>query len=130
MSDRLTSGTERCWDNEKCPRDDCEGELQQQDQFNVMCLSCEGIWSHVKTETKHYLQTVNFQTVAEKPVVMTDGGTKQKRVSSVLVDCRDCGDGIEVTVRTFDLAIDVGPGWFLCNDCDVHAATDGGPDDE
>ena len=68
------NGIGRTWDHEDCPRDDCDGELQQQDQFNVMCLSCESVWSHIKSETKHYLQTQDFETVAEKPVVMADGG--------------------------------------------------------
>jgi nucleoside 2-deoxyribosyltransferase len=61
------------WDHEDCPRKDCDGELQHQDKFNVMCLSCERVWSHVKTETKHLLQTEDFETVAEKPVAVPDG---------------------------------------------------------
>jgi hypothetical protein len=44
-----------------------------------MCLSCESIWSHVKTETKHYLQTADFETVAEKPITVTDGGRRWRR---------------------------------------------------
>ncbi|ELY68864.1 hypothetical protein [Natrinema versiforme] len=64
-----------CWDHEDCPRENCEGELQQQDQYNVMCLSCERVWTHVRSETTHSLQTANFETVAEKPVTMADGGT-------------------------------------------------------
>ena len=68
------AGTECCWDNAECPRDDCEGDLQQQDTFNVTCLSCRGVWSHVKTEAKHYLQTAGGETVAQKPITVTDGG--------------------------------------------------------
>jgi len=53
------------------------------------------------------------------------GGTKQKLVPSVLVDCRDCSEVIEVDVRTFDLAIDVGPGEFLCDGCRSDCDEDG-----
>lgn len=42
---------------------------------------------------------------------------KEKRIPSTLVDCRDCGSEMEMGARTFDLAIDVGPGWFLCDEC-------------
>lgn len=69
------SRTGRCWDHEDCPHDECDGELQQQDRFNVTCLSCEQVWSHIKTDTKHYLQTVDHETVAEQPVVIADGGS-------------------------------------------------------
>jgi len=82
----MTSGTERCWDNEECPRDGCGGELQQQDKCNVMCLSCEGICSHVKTETTHYLQTADFETVAEKSIAMADGGANTSDVDRSAVD--------------------------------------------
>lgn len=61
-----TDDGERCWDYEDCPRDDCGGELQQQDKINVMCLECEGVWSHVTTATEHYLQTADFEAVAKK----------------------------------------------------------------
>jgi len=57
---------------------------------------------------------------------MTDGGTKRKRIPSVLVNCRDCGDEIEVDSRTFDLAIEVGPGWFLCNECRNDCSVEAG----
>lgn len=70
----VTGGPVMVWDHEDCPLDDCDGELQQQDKFNVMCLGCEAVWTHVKSGTKHYLQTEDFETVAEKPVAMTDGG--------------------------------------------------------
>lgn len=43
--------------------------------------------------------------------------SKRMRVPSVLVDCRDCDATIEIDARSFDLAIEVGPGWFLCDDC-------------
>jgi hypothetical protein len=71
---RPSGGTGRYWDHEDCPHDDCDGELSQQDRFNVMCLSCERVWTHYKTESKHKLQTADFETVAEKPRVATDGG--------------------------------------------------------
>lgn len=73
-------GTERVWDHEGCPRDGCAGVLQQQDRFNVACLSCERVWIHVKTKTTHYLQTADFETVVEKPIGMTDGGEHDERV--------------------------------------------------
>jgi hypothetical protein len=74
-SEPAASGVEYCWDQEACPRDNCDGELQQQDRFNVLCLACEGVWTHVKTETTHSLQTAAFETVATKPIARTDGGT-------------------------------------------------------
>lgn len=62
------------WDHEDCPRDDCDGELQQQDEFNVLCLSCEGVWTHWTDESDHVLVTETQETVARKPRVATDGG--------------------------------------------------------
>mgnify|MGYP000215221440 CR=1 FL=1 len=73
-SEQPATGTELCWDHEDCPRDDCSGELQQQDRFNVLCLSCEGVWTYVKTSTAHLLQTADCETVATKPIAMSDGG--------------------------------------------------------
>jgi hypothetical protein len=35
MSESSTS----IWDGKDCPRNGCDGELQQQDRINVMCLS-------------------------------------------------------------------------------------------
>ena len=83
-SEQPATGTELCWDHEDCPRDDCNGELQQQDRFNVLCLACEGVWTHVKTATEHILQTAEFETVATKPIARTDGGhsTRNSRVGN------------------------------------------------
>jgi hypothetical protein len=66
-SDLITENTNGCWDGEHCPRDDCDGRLQQQDQYNVMCLTCEEAWSHIKTADNHCLQTEDFETVAILP---------------------------------------------------------------
>jgi hypothetical protein len=55
------------WDHEDCPHDDCEGELEQQDEFNVMCLACERVWSHRKDQTHHELVTVDLEVAARKP---------------------------------------------------------------
>jgi hypothetical protein len=63
----MSQNNERCWDFEDCPRAGCAGVLQQQDQYNVMCLSCEHVWSHVKTETKHYLASADGEKAAAKP---------------------------------------------------------------
>ena len=41
---------------------------------------------------------------------------KRKRIPSVLVDCRDCGEPFEVDSRTFDLAVELG-GPMVCDDC-------------
>jgi hypothetical protein len=65
--------SERTWDHEDCPRDDCEGELEQQDKFNVMCLSCEDVFSHYRRGSFHWLEDSDFETVAKKKLV-TDGG--------------------------------------------------------
>ncbi|SDL10234.1 hypothetical protein [Natronorubrum texcoconense] len=72
MTDGGTAGY--CWDDEDCPRDDCDGDLQQQDEFNVMCLSCNDVWAHWTDETEHHLVSPDEDTVARKPRVMTDGG--------------------------------------------------------
>lgn len=103
MSDDVrTSGNESSaggpvmvWDHEDCPLDGCDGELQQQDKFNVMCLECEAVWTHVKSETKHCLQTEDFVTVAEKPVAMTDGGSES-------VEFNDDGELWAVDVRELE----------------------------
>ena len=74
-SEQPANGAQYCWDQEACPRDNCSGELQQQDRFNVLCLACEGVWTHVKTGTTHSLQTAAFETVATKHIARTDSGT-------------------------------------------------------
>ncbi|ELZ23512.1 hypothetical protein C475_14603 [Halosimplex carlsbadense 2-9-1] len=66
----------QCWDHEDCPRDGCDGELQQQDRFNAMCLTCENAWGHVRDQTTHYLQNEDGEIVVEKPVAAADGGTE------------------------------------------------------
>ena len=74
------TGMKRFWDDEDCPHDWCEGELQQQDRFNVMCLQCESAWSHIRLPAtynepeKHCLQDADGELWAEKPAVATDGG--------------------------------------------------------
>lgn len=55
------------WDHLDCPRDDCDGELQQQDRFNVMCLLCERAWSHLVTEDYHQLLTEDDEVVSKVP---------------------------------------------------------------
>jgi hypothetical protein len=83
MSDEFDAGVERTWDDEPCPRDGCEGELQQQDDYNVMCLECEDVFVHVTDESKHYLTDQDHTTAAEKEKLVTDGG--------YLTDCDECG---------------------------------------
>lgn len=63
------------WDHEECPRDDCEGELQQQDEWNVICLECETVWAHYTDATHHELVDENADVVTRKRRVATDGGT-------------------------------------------------------
>lgn len=70
------TGTELCWDHEDCPRDGCDGELQQQDRFNVMCLKCERVFTHQKDDDEHRL-IHDCEFVARKPRAMTDGGPGQ-----------------------------------------------------
>lgn len=69
------SGMRLCWDDKDCPRESCDGDLQQQDRFNVMCLNCERVWVHYKDETAHYLTDQYGENVAEKPRVGNDGGS-------------------------------------------------------
>lgn len=66
------TGSDRCWDHEDCPRDDCDGELQQQDRFNVMCLSCEAVFAHYRRGDRHWLEDEDYETVAQKRM-MADG---------------------------------------------------------
>lgn len=80
----VTDGSGYVWDHENCPRDDCEGELQQQDEFNVLCLSCEDVWTHYNTGSEHILITPDQETVARKPHAATDGGLERFGV-----DCPD-----------------------------------------
>jgi hypothetical protein len=99
MSKQHGDGTGRYWDHEDCLHDDCDGELSQQDRFNVMCLSCERVWTHVKNESKHKLQTADFETVAEKPRVATDGDNRviedadSRRCGGYIryMECQKCG---------------------------------------
>lgn len=78
--------SERCWDHEDCPLDDCDGELQQQDKFNVMCLDCEAVFSHYRRGCFHWLKK-DFETVAKKKRAVTDGGGS--------LECEACGMLIE-----------------------------------
>lgn len=47
--------------------------------------------------------------------------TKRMNVPSVLVDCQDCPEVMELTTRTFDLAVEMddspGATEFRCDDC-------------
>jgi len=64
---RTDGGRSRVWDHEPCPHDDCAGELQQQDDANVMCLRCEDVWGHHKNDEEHYLVSKASNIVAKKP---------------------------------------------------------------
>jgi len=48
-------GSEMYWDDEHCPRADCEGQLQHQDQVEIMCLACEETWSAAILRGEHVL---------------------------------------------------------------------------
>jgi hypothetical protein len=52
------------WDGKNCPRDNCEGELQQQDEANVMCLACERVWFHYRRARQHTLANQDGENVA------------------------------------------------------------------
>jgi len=82
-------GSVMTWDHEECPHEDCDGELQQQGDANVMCLSCEDVWGHHKNDEEHYLVSKASNIVARKPRVETDGGRELPTHHSV---CRDCPD--------------------------------------
>lgn len=71
----MSAGSKFVWDGEDCPREDCDGELQHQDGVNVMCLSCEFVWGHYKTERQHKLVTVDGRTDARKSRSAGDGGS-------------------------------------------------------
>jgi len=68
------AGRKRCWDDDACPREDCDGRLQQVDRLNVACLECEQGWSHIKTDDEHRLVDAESEIVARKPRMMADGG--------------------------------------------------------
>lgn len=92
------AGIEMTWDHEPCPLDGCEGELQQQDDYNVMCLDCEAVFVHVTDDSMHYLVDQNHTTAAEKNKLVTDGGQEDSGVRRELpVDCPLCGEPIEDT---------------------------------
>lgn len=66
-------GMERFWDHEDCPHDWCDGEIQQQDKYNVMCLDCEAVWIPVllpatvrSDPPAHQLQGPDGKVWAEK----------------------------------------------------------------
>jgi hypothetical protein len=67
-------GVEMYWDDEDCPRVQCDGDLQQQDQSNVTCLECEEVWSHVKDDDEHLLVSAAGKIIKRKDRVATDGG--------------------------------------------------------
>jgi hypothetical protein len=78
------NGTERCWDHEDCPRGNCDGELQQQDRFNVMCLECEIVFTHQKDTDEHRL-IHDCKFVARKPRTVADGGVRVQRICDEFV---------------------------------------------
>jgi len=98
MSDTDSNGTEWCWDHEDCPRDHCDGELQQQDRLNVMCLECETVFTHQKDDDEHRL-IHDCEFVARKSRAKTDGGQVEdgtERFEKVtrreIHRCKDCGE--------------------------------------
>jgi len=56
------------WDSDGCPVGECDGELQQQDKFNVMCLSCESVWTHWQSSEEDLLVTEDNEIVARKAI--------------------------------------------------------------
>jgi|GEM_PF-2656928 len=70
----MTDGGSYFWDDVDCPRVQCDGDLQQQDEFNVMCLECEEVWSHVIENDEHLLVSVAGKIIKRKDRVMADGG--------------------------------------------------------
>lgn len=69
MNGQSVTGIDRSgyfWDHESCPLGWCDGDLEQQDRFNVMCLSCERAWGHMKDEDYHYLVGSNGESVTKK----------------------------------------------------------------
>lgn len=87
---REHSGTSLCWDGHSCPIGGCDGELQQQDRFNVLCLECETVWTHYVTDEEHILSRPDQQHEFTKPRAETDGGREQ---SGDRIDrgCPNCG---------------------------------------
>lgn len=79
MRDRSEAAIDQTyfWTGRDCPEEDCDGDLQQQDWMNVMCLSCERVWMHSRDSKNHKLRTQTFDTVAEEPILATDGGVDQ-----------------------------------------------------
>ncbi|QGX95917.1 hypothetical protein EI982_14545 [Haloplanus rallus] len=65
-------GSSRTWDGEDCPHENCDGDLQNQGDANVMCLSCGDVWGHHKNDEEHYLVSKGSNIVARKPRVETD----------------------------------------------------------
>ncbi|QCC57272.1 hypothetical protein [Natrinema thermotolerans] len=55
------------WDDADCPNNHCNGTLQQQDFYNVLCLECDDVFQHMKTEDEHWLVTSDFETVVQVP---------------------------------------------------------------
>ena len=77
-------GTDLCgdesrffWTGEECP--DCGGDLEQQDEHNVMCLTCEAVFQHLLTETEHVLHTPERDESVRKPRAVTDGGPESEK---------------------------------------------------
>jgi hypothetical protein len=60
------SGSKLTWDYEPCPGEDCGGHLQQQDQRNVICLDCGGVWFHWRDDLHHVLVDEDTEIVARK----------------------------------------------------------------
>lgn len=64
------------WDQEDCPQPQCDGELQQQDDHNVMCLSCGEVWSHWTFDDYHALADENGSVRVTKPLTATEVKTE------------------------------------------------------
>lgn len=52
------------WDNRDCPND-CNGQLQQQDKYNVMCTTCKEVFTHVRNQNRNGLANSDGDIVVE-----------------------------------------------------------------
>lgn len=83
------------WTGKECP--DCGGELEQQDEHNVMCLTCETVFQHILSDAEHVLHHQDLGIAAEEPRMATDGG--QAETGDISQSQREIREGDTLTVE-------------------------------
>lgn len=117
------------WDYEPCPIYGCHGELEQQDEYNVMCLGCESVFTPIKDETHQFLRDVDGVEYAKTPIYTCkftvpfrgkcgNGAVSldPKRCEEHRQECRVCGEPATTECNSTILGLMCGAP--VCDSCE------------